>query len=273
MSVGEIGITIRKTADIFKELKTAYEAADYYLAEEKLDAAKHNLIVFPTFLNIREQSSTRHQEIILTREILEHGVLLAARMKDLDALERHYHLLTTYYDDLQDPAIPESSIKFLILGLNLLRLLVMSRIAEFHSQLEKIPRANHRNTYILFAVQMERYLMEGSFNKLLHARAQAPSNDFVSVVEMLEGTVRHEVGKCIPAAYTSISRKDATSVMMAKSEDELKGYAERQQWSYNEKTARYEFSNENGEAAKRELPFLQVLKNGIQFAGDLQRVV
>ena len=81
----------------------------------------------------------------------------------------------------------------MIVGLNLLRLLVQNRIAEFHTDLEllspevgkyaliqmlsSVPKVEDRwqilvvlqmqqNEYVKLATQLEQWLMEGSYNKV-----------------------------------------------------------------------------------------------------------
>src|SRR5689334_493651 len=71
--------------------------------------------------------------------------------------------------------IPFSERMYPILGLNLLRLLAQNRIADFHTQLETIdPEQIHTNAYIRHPVQIEQCLMEGSYNKVWHARKDVP---------------------------------------------------------------------------------------------------
>jgi 26S proteasome regulatory subunit N12 len=269
---GEVGMTVRMVAEKFRKLKTAYDAKDDIAAEEVLDEVKQKIIFFPTFLNVFTPSPTRAQEILLVREIFEHGLLLSARKKDVEEMERYFNLLRTYYDDVEPSVVPESSVMHLIVGLNLMRLLVCHKIAEFHTELERIPADHQRNQYLRFAMQMERFLMEGSYNKLLHARGQAPSNEYVSVVELLEGTVRAEVSRCMPAAYSSISVQEASATLMIKSENDVRLIGERNGWKTSADGVRFEFSRDV-DASKRELPFMQVLEQQIAFAADLQRVV
>mmetsp|Transcript_52391 Transcript_52391/g.60183 ORF Transcript_52391/g.60183 Transcript_52391/m.60183 type:complete len:302 (+) Transcript_52391:43-948(+) len=298
VGVGDLGITIRQVAEVFNKLKVAYESKDDLEAEDCLEGAKRKLIFFPTYLNVNAASPTRAQEIMLAREILEHAVLLFARKKDMSEVERHYSMLRTYYFDVAQEdsqsvssaassptptsslaatsttSIPESTMKYLIMGLNLMRLLICHRVAEFHSELERVDAQHQqRDCYIRFAAQMERFLMEGSYNKLLHARYQAPSNEYLPVVELLEGTVRQEVARCLPAAYATITVEDAQQMMMLKSAAETNDIADRRNWSRSNAKDAFVFQRDGIDASKRELPFMQVLQQNIQFVAELQRVV
>lgn len=278
-TVGDIGITIRKVAELFQKLKSAYEAKDDIAAEDALEEVKTKIIFFPTFLNVNAPSPTRAQELLLVREILEHAVLLSARKKDLNEVERYFNMLQTYYRDITSDAaagpavVPESSIMYMIIGLNLMRLLISHRVAEYHSEFEKIDQQQQqRSAYIRFAAQMERYLMEGSYNKLLHARSQAPSNEYLPIVELLEGTVRQEVARCLPAAYGAISVADAKAMLMMRSDADVTSMAERCKWTQSADKSSYVFQRDV-DASRRELPFMQILNQNIQFVAELQRVV
>jgi 26S proteasome regulatory subunit N12 len=271
-AIGDVGITIRKATELFRSFKAAYDAKDDLIALERLGALKKVMVFIPTFLDPTVTSPTRTQEIVLVRETLEHAVLLSARRKDMDEFDLYYSQLYVYYNDFSEPTVPQSTIFHLIQGLNLVRLLVGNRIAEFHTELEKIPNAEHRNPYILFAVQLERYLMEGSYNKLLHARRQSPSNEYMPVLELLEGTVRQDVMHCIPRSYPELSLADAQAMLMLKSADELRGMAAKADWSTNPSGTHFVFEKVDGHG-KKELNFMDLLRQDIAFAAELQRVV
>ena len=52
------------------------------------------------------------------------------------------------------------------MGLNLLCLLALSRNAEFHVSVEKLPaEVLQKNHYIRHPVQLEQFIMEGNYNK------------------------------------------------------------------------------------------------------------
>ena len=272
--IGDIGITISKVAAAFGAFKSAFNDKDNDRAAEALEKVKRLLVFLPTFLDPTVRTSTLVQEWILARETLEHACLLSVRRKDMAELELYFQQLRVYYTDMVDPAFPPSSLQFMVVGLNLLRLLVQSRTAEFHTELERIPHQEHANMYIRFAIMMERYLMEGSYNRLLHARSQAPSNEYVHIVELLETTVRTEAAACIPCSYPSISITDAQKMLMLANTADVLAYGKKYGWSLNPEGTRFVFvKNDDVASNKAELPHLEMLKNHIQFADALQRVV
>lgn len=274
MSVaGDVGITVRQVADELSELKAAYDASDDEKCNRLLVNIKRRLIHFPTFLSPAVTSPTRPMELMLAREVLEYGVLCSARQKDLEEFALYFSQLQVYYSDVSREDLPESPRYLMIVGLNLVRLLVMDRIAQFHSELERIPYEAHgSNTYIRYAVQMERHLMEGSYNKLLNSRKKAPSNEYLPVVEMLELTVRHKVAECIPHAYTELSVPAAQRILMVASPEEVLQIGQDNEWTLSPDRKRFLFTREE-DVAKRQIPFETMIDHHIKFAADLQNIV
>lgn len=270
--------SIRKAAETFQALRKAYDAQDNDRVHQYLTQLKRLFIHFPTYLEPGNASSspTAKEEVAIIRETLEHAALFCARTKNLDEFETYYLQLRSYYTDFNEVGAVPSVHKLLVMGLNLLRLLVCSRVAEFHAVLETIPAKDLGHMYIKFPIQLERHLMEGSYNKLLHARKLAPVNDFVPIVEMLEETVRSEVMACIPRSYGTLRVPEAQKLLMLNSPESMEEYATRQNWTKvpgaTAGEEAYVFA-ENIPTAKREVAFKDVLLHNLQLAGDMQRVV
>lgn len=65
-----------------------------------------------------------------------------------------------------------------------------NRIAEFHTELELIPEQGMQNDLVRSAVQLEQWLMEGAYNKVLAAGSKLPPEAGFAV-EQLSATVRY----------------------------------------------------------------------------------
>ena len=70
--------------------------------------------------------------------MLELAVYLSIKQGDEAAFERNYSQLRVYYSDARALLAPSGQ-EAALAGLNLLRLLVQNRIAEFHTELEVVP--------------------------------------------------------------------------------------------------------------------------------------
>jgi 26S proteasome regulatory subunit N12 len=267
-------MTVRTAAGDFQSLKQAYTSNDLRRCEELLDKLKAQLVHFPTFLDPTASSSTKTQEIALAREVLEHGVLVATKMKDVDLFDQYFAQLRTFYLDLDScEGVERSERRLMILGLNLLRLLVVQRLAEFHSELDAIPLADHANMFVKTPIMLERYLMEGSYNRLLHARSQVPSNEFVPLVDLLTDTVRNSIARCMPDTYVKLSTEDAQKMLMLPSAQEMKAFGDTRSWQLDPTGKSYHFPQADDTQARKELNYKDLLTENLGFAAQLQQVV
>jgi len=109
--------------------------------------------------------------------------------------------------------LPESTRRTTIMGLYLVYLLTEEvKIDEFHTELELIPDHGDRN--IRYAIELERDIMEGRYNKLWLARNNAPDNLYIHFLDKLMTTVRSEIADCIEASYQSLKLTDIAKLLM-----------------------------------------------------------
>ena len=96
------------------------------------------------------------------------------------------------------------SLRNQLLGLNLLCLLAQNRVAEFHTELERLP-ANEidNNVYIRHPVSLEQNIMEGSYNKDLLAKGNVPAESYNFFIDILMDTVRNEIASCLDKVIKS----------------------------------------------------------------------
>jgi 26S proteasome regulatory subunit N12 len=134
-----------------------------------------------------------------------------------------------------------------IRGLQLMRLLTQNRIADFHTALESLPLAGDalaEDPYLSHPVNLERWLMEGSYAKVWAAREEAPTDEYEFFVEELMGTIRcvlhaetarwyspliehrNEIASCEETAYESLPLKDAATLLFFQNQSELLRFAE-----------------------------------------------
>ncbi len=148
-----------------------------------------------------------------TGGVLEYAAILAIRQGDMQGFERNVAQLQAFYG-----AGDSSAKKFELLGVNLLRLLALSHIAEFHTELELIP-PQHRTSepYIQYPIAMEQFLMEGAYHRAIESCGKTPSPLFDLFATMLGQTVRTQIAECFSTAYTTLNVADATKLMMLQS--------------------------------------------------------
>jgi len=259
---------------LFEKFKQAYNSPD-----DKLDSCLRYLaqlkVAMLSFTSLppaapSEPSSAQQQELLLAREILEHGALLSIKTMDISSFERYVAQLKIYYTDCASQ-LPESQRQFPILGLNLLRLLAQNRIAEFHTELELIPtELQQSNIYIKYPTQLEQHIMEGSYNKVLSAKQDGLySQEGMYFMDMLVDTVREEIAECSEKAYASIPVADLQNLLMLSSEAEMSEYAETRSWNIEKGVV--SFGNRDEKPLL--LPAHQLISETLSYAKELERIV
>jgi 26S proteasome regulatory subunit N12 len=191
-----------------------------------------------------------------------------------------------------------------------LRLLAANDIAGFHTMLEElaattselallsygIPQpADHacmtrlvdiaagfdqlmNDKYTKFPLDLERWLMEGSYSKVWSARASSPLPENQIFLDQLIQTVRNEIASCGERAYTSLPLHDAAVLLFFQNREELLQFAsQRKGWSVNPTAEVITFEgtigDERDEANKAELPKERVVDTILGYARELETIV
>ena len=212
------------------------------------------------------------QEFLLVREILEHAILLSAQTKDLESFERNVKQVKAYYVS-QLPGVNKSTREELILGLNLLRLLAQNSIAEFHTELELIPIDLHKKSmYIKHAIQMELFLMEGSYSKLRSLRDKAPAPEYNVFMDLMIDTIRKEIADCTELAYDKISLSGIQKLLLCRDENETREFIKsRSLWSVEGNQVVFDKSSESNKSFHN--VSRDVITRTLFYAKDMERIV
>ncbi|KAG8985419.1 hypothetical protein FRB90_004717 [Tulasnella sp. 427] len=210
-------------------------------------------------------------DLVVTRDILEMGALWSIRNKDVPSFDRYFSQLETFYVDYAS-YLPPSQRQYCIQGLNLIRLLTQNRIADFHTKLESLPAdALQENIYIKHPVNLERWLMEGSYSKVWVAREEAPAEEYKFFVDSLMGTIRNEIASCEEAAYESLPIRDAAALLFFPSQTDLIKFAQQRGWQVNPSAGMIIFSKKGEESV--EIPKQKMIVAALQYARELEQIV
>ncbi|CAI5711880.1 unnamed protein product [Peronospora destructor] len=155
-------------------LRVAINDNNVVEATKVLAQLKMALTTLPALPPCGIDSTTAKKELEVARHVLESATLLSILQEDMTAFERHMIQLKVYYSC----GLQRSPLHYPILGTRLLQLLVENRMAEFHNELELLPEQSRQDPNIAFAVKLEQYLMEGTYNKVLEARTNVPNPYF-----------------------------------------------------------------------------------------------
>ncbi|KAI0347363.1 hypothetical protein BDW22DRAFT_1351790 [Trametopsis cervina] len=219
------------------------------------------------------QGDVNLEDLAVAREILEIGAIWSIRTKDIPSFDRYFSQLQTFYNDYSS-VLPQSPREFPIRGLNLIRLLTQNRIAEFHTTLESLPLPADSltsNPYISHPINLERWLMEGSYSKVWNAREEAPADEYKFFVDSLMGTIRNEIASCEEAAYNSLPIKDAATLLFFRTQSELLSYAQQRGWQVDLSASTITFTQKGEE--KMEIPKDKLISANLLYARELEMIV
>jgi len=228
---------------------------------------------YPGFENVSVEEEKKR--ILLCREMLENGILLSIDLRDIDSFTRYFaQIKTFYYDYSKKYSLPSSSRQYMMVSLNLLRLLAQQNLAQFHTELELIPLdQHHSNVFIKHAVYLEQCMMEGSYNKVIKHRAEVPSERHAYFMEMLMDTVRNEIAECTIKALHSLSVQDAQKLLGFTNEEELKKYAATKNWQIYDVNGTKSFVFKKDDSNREVLPAEEIIKRTLHYAKELERIV
>ncbi|XP_010259845.1 PREDICTED: 26S proteasome non-ATPase regulatory subunit 8 homolog A-like [Nelumbo nucifera] len=261
-----------EVTQLFDRFKAASVRNDQDTCTKLLSQLKVLLTGFKSLPPLFEESPDAIYELTIARDIYEHAVVLSVKTEDQDAFERDFFQLKPYYTDAGH-RLPPSPQQYPILGLNLLRLLVQNRIAEFHTELELLSATTLENPCIKHAVELEQSFMEGAYNRVLSARQTVPHETYVYFMDLLAKTVRDEIAGCSEKAYDYLSISDAKQMLMFSSEQELSEYITEEHPEWEIKNGFVYFQKAKESAPCKEIPSLQLINQTLSYARELERIV
>ncbi|CAN4127189.1 unnamed protein product [Withania somnifera] len=261
-----------EVSQIFERFKAAFVRNDFDTCTRLLSQLKVLLTAFTSLPPLFQETSNAIHELTIARDIYEHAVVLSVKMEDQDAFERDFFQLKPYYTDARG-RLPASLQEYPILGLNLLRLLVQNRIAEFHTELELLSQSALDNPCIKHAVELEQSFMEGAYHRVLSARQTVPDATFSYFMDLLAKTVRDEIAGCSEKAYERLSTSDARQMLLFSSDKELLQYVEKEHPEWEIKDGFIIFQKVKDSVPCKEIPSLQLITQTLSYARELERIV
>ncbi|OBZ76190.1 26S proteasome non-ATPase regulatory subunit 8 [Grifola frondosa] len=259
-------------AAMYQELQRAFTARPCDLQTCGVLLAKLKIGLVETGLLV-PHGNPHLEDLVIARDILEVGAFWSIRSKNIPSFDRYFSQLQTFYNDYSS-VLPPSPREYPIRGLNLIRLLTQNRIADFHTTLESLPLPADSltaNPYISHPINLERWLMEGSYSKVWNAREEAPAEEYKFFVDSLMGTIRNEIASCEEAAYESLPLKDAATLLFFKSQSELLSYAQQRGWQVDLTAAKIIFAKKGEE--KVEIPQEKLIAANLSYARELEQIV
>ncbi|PYH75777.1 putative proteasome regulatory particle subunit [Aspergillus uvarum CBS 121591] len=266
---------------LLTSLHSSLSASDLEKTTTLLTQAKRTLLqqnaLIPT-------PTTPRDLLPLAREILELGALAAIRQTDAPGFTRYYQQLQPFYDLERDTPSNSNSQRSKITGLYLLLLLSMGDSTSFHTVLEGLVeeaslqgRSVEDDPFIKYPVELERNLMEGSYDKVWRETnsERVPGEDFGLFSSVLVGTIRSEIADCSEKAYPSLPISNAKNLLFMDSEGAVIEFAQQRGWVLRD--GRIYFPVEPEAAARSEKDILvasgTIIENAIGYARELETIV
>ncbi|KAG9478208.1 26S proteasome non-ATPase regulatory subunit 8 [Eleutherodactylus coqui] len=263
---------LRQVASMYEQLKAEWNKKSPNLSKCGDVLGKLKLALLEqNFLPTTDTKLTK-QQLILARDVLEIGAQWSILKKDIPSFERYMAQLKCYYFDYKEE-LPESAYKHQLLGLNLLFLLSQNRVAEFHTELERLPAKDiQANVYIKHPVSLEQYLMEGSYNKVFLAKGNIPAESYTFFIDILLDTIRDEIAGCIEKAYEKILFNEATRILFFNTPKKMTDYAKKRGWVLGPNNY-YSFSSQQQNPEEATIPSTELAKQVIEYARQLEMIV
>jgi 26S proteasome regulatory subunit N12 len=208
-------------------------------------------------------------KLLLHRKAYEAIAEAAVSLRDAQGFSAAMKVLKVFYYDLG--SLPESPLKWKMLGLELLALLSSNKIAEFHFELELIPIDYLSNPFIAYGVKLEQELMEGSYSQLWNASAQAPAPEFHIFVDVLVDTVRERILSCCEDAYQSLSLTDAAQLLNLPNPQIAKDFCLKRNWIVDQ-DGKLVFPDAVSHKT-HEIPAHRIVQQTLGYAVELERII
>ncbi|PGH11693.1 hypothetical protein AJ79_04716 [Helicocarpus griseus UAMH5409] len=272
---------------LITELQSSLQKKQLPAATALLSRAKRALLQLNALI---PTPSTAPQLISLAREVLELGAITSLRQEDYASFTRYYQQLQPFYDTERHLQATHSvqqlnlntSQRSKITGLYLLFLLSIGNNTDFHTVLEGLvveaSLKGHRvedDPYIKYPVELERSLMEGSYDKVWRETKseRVPSEDFGIFSSVLVGTIRSEIADCSEKAYPSLPISNAKNLLFLDSEGAVVEFAQARGWILRD--GRIYFPQ--AEAAQTEQAEKgasgSIIENAVGYARELETIV
>ena len=251
-----------------------------------LNALKVELTKLPSLPPRMEATPEASAERALAKDIYESAVLYMSSKGDDAGFDRNFALLMPYYLEKElrtatattATATTSSSSRSssgsdkepLLWGLRLLTYLVQNRIADFHATVELLPPGLTSTPEVSQVMELEGWMMQGSYAKVGEAQNGAVSPYYVPLLQRIVTTARNEIASCSQAAYQSLTSADAASILGV-SEKDLVQICDEQGWEMA--GGRVILQKKGDDDVSRAISNEQVIDNCLQYAKELERIL
>ncbi|KAI1363496.1 SAC3/GANP/Nin1/mts3/eIF-3 p25 family-domain-containing protein [Xylaria arbuscula] len=271
----------RALQQIISQLKS-HPNAPYNEASKLLSKGKIALLQLKV---VSPSPSTPSSHLSLARELYEAGALFSIRAKNAEAFTRYVSQLQPFYELADDAEGSRGGNgegnRNRVTGLYLLLLLTQGRYAEFHSELEALStraRGNEeieRDRYLGYPIKLERWLMEGSYDRVWKAMKsrEVPSEEYGVFSEILTSQIRSEIASSSERAYPSLPLSSTKSLLFLDSEGAVVDFARHRGWIIRDGQIFFPAAEGAEDGADDKELSQMVIENTLGYARELETIV
>lgn len=267
----------RELTQLLARLKSTPPTSPYAETAALLSRAKLLLLK----LNALTPTATTPPALLaLARGTYEQGALASIRAKDPDAFTRYVAQLRPFYELLQAGEGAEAGERNKVTGLYLLLLLTQGLYGEFHSELEALSAGGggvdvEGDRYLGYPVRLERWLMEGSYDRVWKAmkKGEVPCEEFGVFSEILTSQIRSEIASSSERAYPSLPLSSTKSLLFLESEGAVVEFARSRGWIVKDGQIFFPSAQETGEEEQEKEMSQMVIENTLGYARQLETIV
>ncbi|KAI0520863.1 SAC3/GANP/Nin1/mts3/eIF-3 p25 family-domain-containing protein [Xylaria bambusicola] len=270
----------RALQQIISQLKS-HPNAPYNEASKLLSKGKLALLQLKA---VSPSPSTPSSHLALARDLYEAGALFSIRAKNAEAFTRYVSQLQPFYelaDDSESGGSSGGENRNKVTGLYLLLLLTQGRYAEFHSELEALgtrARGNEeieRDRYLGYPIKLERWLMEGSYDRVWKATKsrEVPSEEYGVFSEILTSQIRSEIASSSERAYPSLPLSSTKSLLFLESEGAVVEFARHRGWIIRDGQIYFPAAEGAEDGADDKEISQMVIENTLGYARELETIV
>jgi len=254
------------------EFKSQFDSGQYQSCAASVTPLKIALtqvgIQSPHFFKTHPKDEHELKKVWISREVLEYLTRYSLAVGDEKSFERFMVQLKTFYFDYA-PYLEWSAHKEPLLGVYFLYLLAANRIAEFHTELERV--TDNNNQYMKYSIDLEQSKMEGRYNSILHKGESCPQGYFYEqFARKLMETARHDIADSLEKAYGSLTLAEAKALLLLKDDDKLHALVQQRGWRLEDMDT-LKFTTDDKEIACIEAN--RLITQNLGYANEVERIV
>ncbi|KAK6347533.1 regulatory particle non-ATPase [Orbilia javanica] len=274
------------------KLISSFTARAHTTSLPLLSTAKIALLKASVLVPTQATISTNSHLLSQARDILEIGALTSIYLSDTESFSRYHSYLTPFYR-IPSNVLPPSQAEPKILGLYLLLLLSQGDAAGFHTALEVLNAEGSGDAekgwqwgdFVRYPVTLERWLMEGSYDKVWEAtrEGKTPAEEFDVFTKILVQTLRSEIATSAQRAYPSLPISNAKNLLFLGTEKEVLQFARERDWDVRDGRIYFPPDEEydgadipdtaSVAAAKSAIQSGTIIENTMGYANELEQIV